>query len=124
MLVDDEPELRFLVKRMLKREGYEVIEAANGEESLEMLKTIKPGLILMDVRMPGLDGWEVCKRIKENPKTKNIPVIIFSVRDSEESLKRSFEYAHADAHIGKPFEIREFIDKIKIIFEKSSSQGK
>ena len=108
LLVDDEPDIRFLTKRMLERQGYSVAEAEDGETALRMLQEERPDLVLLDVRMPGLNGWEVCRRIKADEETKSIPVVMFTVRTSEEDMLRSREYG-ADAHINKPFDRDELL---------------
>jgi CheY-like chemotaxis protein len=112
LLVDDEPEIRFLTKRMLEKAGHRVVEAENGDEALRVLEKDKPDLILLDVRMPGLNGWEVCRRIKADDKTKSIPVVMFTVRTSEEDMQKSVDYG-AEAHINKPFDKEELIKLVE-----------
>ena len=114
LLVDDEPDIRFLTKRMLERQGYSVAEAEDGETALRMLQEERPDLVLLDVRMPGLNGWEVCRRIKADEETRSIPVVMFTVRTSEEDMLRSREYG-ADAHINKPFDRDELLGIIQKI---------
>jgi CheY-like chemotaxis protein len=117
MVVDDEPDIVFIVKAMLKREGYKVTEALSGEECLEKLEKEKPDLILMDVMMPGLDGWETCKKIKEGKKTKSIPVVMLTVKTGEEDKIRSFQYAHCDGHIDKPIIKEKLINTVKWVLK-------
>lgn len=112
MVVDDEPEIRLLTRMMLEKEGYEVIEAGNGAECMDKLKEVKPNLILLDVMMPGDDGWVVCRKIKNDEKTKKIPVVTFTVRTSEDSVKTSFKCG-ADAQINKPFKRGELIRVVR-----------
>ncbi len=112
LVVDDEPEILMLVRMMLEKHGYETIEARNGEECLQKLKE-NPDLIILDVMMPGDDGWEVCRKIKKNQQKKDIPVILLTVRTSEKSRKKSLEYAGADAHVNKPFEMAELLETVK-----------
>jgi CheY-like chemotaxis protein len=120
LLVDDEPDIRFLTKRMLEKEGHSVTEAENGEMALRMLqKEDKPDLILLDVRMPGLNGWEVCRRIKADDKTKNIPVVMFTVRTSEEDIQKSVDYG-ANAHINKPFDKEELLELVENMLRRSA----
>ncbi len=102
MAVDDETNILLILKLLLQREGFEVITVKSGKECLDRLEEVKPDLILMDVMMPELDGWDTCKMIKENEKTKSIPVLMLTVRMSKESREKSFNYACADGHIGKP----------------------
>lgn len=111
LVVDDEPEILLLVKMMLERNGYDTSGAKNGDECLEKLSE-KPDLIVLDVMMPGDDGWEVCRKIKTNKKTKDIPVVLLTVRTSEKSRRKSIEYAKADAHINKPFEMAELLETV------------
>jgi CheY-like chemotaxis protein len=113
LVVDDEPEILVLTKIMLKKEGHEVVVAKDSAECFKRLKNLTPDLILMDVMMPGDDGWEVCRKIKEDEKTSNIPVAMFTVRTSEDSIEKSFKYAHADAHINKPFDREKLIEMVR-----------
>lgn len=113
LIVDDESDIRFLARKILVKEKYEVLEASTVKECLEKLKEEKPDLILMDIMMPNLDGWEVTKRIKEDEETKDVIIIIFTVRDSDDSKIKSLQYAKADAHIDKPFDKEELLATIK-----------
>lgn len=119
LFVDDEPDLVFLVTKMLENDGYGVATASSGEECLKMLKKEKPDLILLDIMMRGIDGWEVCKKIKEDKRTKDIPAVMLTVRTSSDSRQKSFEYAHCDAHIDKPFAKEELLTTVKKFLEKS-----
>ena len=121
LLVDDEPEIVYLTRMMLEKEGHEMLVATDSAECFEILKEEKPDLILMDIMMPGDDGWETCKKIKEDEKTKDIPVAMFTVRSSDDSVDKSFEYAHADAHINKPFHMEELLELVKGRLEKAAS---
>lgn len=120
MFADDAPETVFVVKLMLERAGHEVVVAYNGDECLEKLKDVKPDLILLDIMMPGKDGWEVCRTIKESGETRDIPVVIFTVLFDEESVKKSRECG-ADAHISKPFEWADLLDTIERVLTKEAS---
>jgi CheY-like chemotaxis protein len=118
LLVDDEPDIRKLTRMMLETEGYEVLEATDGAECLEKLKEGVPDLILLDIMMPGDDGWVVCRKIRGDEKTKDVPVVMFTVRTSDDSVKKSLEYAHADAQINKPFDRDELIATVKKMLDK------
>jgi CheY-like chemotaxis protein len=119
-VVDDDESIRFMLKLMLERAGYEVVEAESGEECLEKFDSVRPDLILLDINMTGIDGWNVCKQIKERMPALLVPISMLSGMKTKEDLRRSFEYAHADAHIKKPIDRKELLDTVKILLEKSS----
>ncbi len=110
LVVDDEREIRDLLKKFLLAEGYEVIVASNGEEAVELAKRENPQIILLDIEMPGIDGIETCKRLKEEEKTRLIPVIMvtaFGNRDIEAYLEGA-----ADV-VNKPLEMVELAFRVK-----------
>jgi len=117
MLVDDEPDVIYLVKKILEKKGYEVVEIYSGKECLERVEEEKPDLILLDIMMPGIDGWEVARTLKSKPETKGIPIVMLTVRVSEESVEKSFKYAHADAHIGKPINTEKMVNTIRWVLD-------
>ncbi len=117
MIVDDEPDIRYLLRKMLEKEGYEVTEARDGRECLEKLKKERPDLILLDIMMPGMFGWEVSRRIKEDEATKSIPVAMLTVRTSEEDKVKSLEESLADWHISKPMDREKLMETIKWLLE-------
>lgn len=119
MVVDDEPDMRLVLRKLLEREGYKVIEAENGEECLREAEKKKPDLILLDIMMPGLDGWEVCRMLRESPSTASIRVSMLSVRNGEEDVEKSFEYAYADAHLGKPVKHEELMSTIERLLRQA-----
>jgi CheY-like chemotaxis protein len=121
LIVDDEPEIIFLATRMLEKEGHEVTGAKNSAECFEILKEETPDLILMDIMMPNDDGWETCRKIKEDEKTRDIPVATFTVRTSNDSIEKSFRHAHADAHINKPFEKKDLLDTVENLLKAKTS---
>ncbi len=118
MVVDDEPDTLIMLKVMLKRAGFEVVTINNGRECLDKLEEVRPDLILMDVMMFGLDGWEVCKRIKEKEKTKSIPVLMITVRTSDVSKEKSLGYAHADGHLEKPVNKEKLLNKVNALLKE------
>lgn len=113
MVVDDNEEVISLVKTALEREGYEVVGVTNGQECLEKVEDEKPDLILMDVMMPSIDGWEVCKRIKESELLLSIPIYMLTIRGSPEDIRKSLEYAGADAHLNKPMSVDELRNVVR-----------
>lgn len=116
-VVDDDEGMRFLLKLILERAGYDVVEAESGEECLERFDSIRPDLILLDINMTGINGWDVCKQIKERIPAVLVPISMLSGMKTEEDLRKSFEYAHADAHLKKPIDRKELLDTVKILLE-------
>jgi CheY-like chemotaxis protein len=113
MVVDDEQDIRFVIGKMLEKEGYEVIEASSGEESLEILKETKPDLILLDVMMPGLDGWETCAKIKLMKEINQIPVVMLTAKTADEDKIKALEECGANWHISKPLDRAKFIETVR-----------
>jgi twitching motility two-component system response regulator PilG len=113
MVVDDDPDLLRLLEKILMRRGYEVATSSSGGECLERVKIKRPDLILLDVMMPDMDGWTVCKALKADPDTRNIPVVILTVMTSEESIEGGFKFAGCDAHLEKPIRREELFGTIE-----------
>jgi len=110
LVVDDDQSILDSMEIALNLQGYEVETTTKGEETFSRIASFHPDLILMDVYLSGMDGREICKRIKENEKTKDIPVIIFS---ANRSMKEVFKESGANDFIGKPFNMDELYDKVK-----------
>ncbi len=117
LIVDDETDIRFVIRKMLEREGYEVIEAASGEDALDSLKETTPDLILLDVMMPGIDGWVTCEKIKSKDETKKIPVVMLTAKTADEDKIKALEECGAEWHVSKPIDRAKFIDTVKWVVE-------
>lgn len=117
MIVDDEKDFVHIITTMLKKEGYEVMEAYNGKECLDKLRTEKPDLILLDIMMPGIDGYDICKIIKGDEKTRSITVAMFTVKTDDADKIKSLEESLADWHISKPIDKEELINMVKWLLE-------
>jgi len=117
VLAEDEPQIARLVEFKLKKEGYQVICKGNGEEALAAIKTEKPDLILLDVMMPVMDGYEVLRRVKEDENLKNIPVVMLTARAQERDVVKGIDMG-ADDYITKPFHPAELLARVKRILGK------
>jgi DNA-binding response OmpR family regulator len=116
LVIDDEEDFSFFTKHNLERNNYEVLSATNGEEGLRLAHDIKPDLILLDIMMPGIDGFEVLRRLKTESVTAAIPVIMLTGKDDEISKDRAASLKNAD-YLIKPIEIEELHDRIEKIFK-------
>jgi sigma-B regulation protein RsbU (phosphoserine phosphatase) len=112
LIVDDQSDNRSLLRIFLKKEGLDVLEAENGSEALELLHEMRPDLVLLDIMMPGIDGYEVCRRIKTDPDTQDITIIFLSAENEVAAKVKGFELGAAD-YITKPFEKAEVIARVK-----------
>ena len=110
LVVDDDPSILDSMEVALNLQGYEVEAISNGEETFSKIESFSPDLVLMDVYLSGMDGRDICKQIKSDEKTKELPVVIFS---ADKSMKQVFKDCKADDFIGKPFRMDEMYDKIK-----------
>jgi len=118
LVVDDEPQIVLLTQTILENADYKVTSALNGEKCLKILEKNTFDLILLDVRMPGENGWEICKKIKADKKTMNIPIVMFTVKTSPNSVNQGKE-AGAIGQINKPFESEDVLAITKRILKKS-----
>lgn len=118
LLVDDDPDLVFIVSKILEKERYTVIWAESGEKCLEELEKSKPDLILMDIMMPGLDGWETTQKIKSDSKIKDIPVVMLTVKGDRKDKLKSFHQSKCDGYIVKPVDRRELVKVVRWILEE------
>jgi DNA-binding response OmpR family regulator len=117
LLVDDEESLVQLLSERLKFNGYEVITASDGQEGFEKAKKEKPDLILLDVMMPHMDGYQVCRLLKFDQRYKDIPIIMLTAR-TQEIDKKTGKETGADAYITKPFESQDLLKEIKKLLKE------
>jgi DNA-binding response OmpR family regulator len=121
LIVDDDRDLLEVVSSLLARKGFEVESNINWDEANKKIEEFQPQVILLDVFLSGIDGLEICKKLKEDPMTSHIPIIIFSgyPRVAETVM---YEYG-ADDFITKPFEVEEMIEKIHNVLSKRSAMA-
>ena len=114
LIADDEALMRQLVADFLRPEGYEVLEAVDGKQALDIFNEQKPDLVLLDVMMPGYDGWTVCREIR---RTSTVPIIMITAKDEE--IDQLFAYdLGVDDYITKPFSPKLLVAKMKALFRR------
>jgi DNA-binding response OmpR family regulator len=112
LIVDDEPSVREVLESILREEGYRTDFAENGHEGYEKARDSIPDLILLDVTMPVMDGFEVCRRIRTESPLAQVPIIIITAIDNDEYKSRSIE-SGANDFLSKPFDIYELLEKVR-----------
>ncbi len=112
LIVDDQPQNQKVLANTLKEGGYSLILADNGSQALDVLKTKTPHLILLDIMMPGMDGFQVCEKIKRNATTKDIPVIFLTAQTETEKVIKGFQLGAVD-YVTKPFKSEELVTRVK-----------
>jgi len=117
LIAEDERDIRDLVAFTLRFAGHEVFSASNGEEAVEMAPKVNPDLILMDVRMPRMTGYEACKVMKNSPDLKDIPVVFLSAKGQENEIQQGLE-AGAEDYLLKPFAPDKLTESVKTILAK------
>ena len=118
LIVEDDGNIRELLRLYLEREGYEITEAANGEEGVELWRKINPDMILLDVMMPIMDGWQVCREIR---KTSSAPIIMLTAKGETFDKVLGLELG-ADDYVVKPFDAKEVVARVKAVLRRT--QGK
>jgi two-component system alkaline phosphatase synthesis response regulator PhoP len=119
LVVDDEIYIVHILDFSLGMEGYEVLTALDGEQALEKARAGHPDLIVLDIMMPKLDGYETCKLLKADPATKDIPVILLSAKGRNVDQKVGFEVG-ANDYITKPFSPRKLVERINALLGQTS----
>ena len=122
LIVDDNPDNRKILGSLLIRNGYEVGAASDGHKALEFIKYEPPDLILLDILMPGIDGFEVCEKLKSDMLTKHIPVIFLTAKTSVEDIVRGFRVGGVD-YVTKPFNDEELIARVNTHIEMKILRG-
>lgn len=112
LIVDDEPALREVLAYNMQSAGYEVVQAASGEEALVLVQEVAPDLIVLDWMMPNLSGIELCRQLKARPQTRAIPIIMLSARSDERDKVRGLETG-ADDYVAKPYSMAELMARIR-----------
>lgn len=118
LCVEDEPEMIDLIRLILGRRGFEVKGATSGVEGLKIIREEKPDLILLDLMMPDMDGWEVYQQIKADEKTRGIPVIVVTAKAQSIDKVLGLHIAKVDDYIAKPFSPQDLLNSVEKVLQK------
>ena len=112
LIADDEPNIVTSLEFLMEQAGYETKVATNGQEAIDLAASFRPDLVLLDIMFPAKSGYEVCQRLKSEPATRSIKVVIVSAKGRDVEVAKALELG-ADAYIAKPFSTRELVAKVR-----------
>jgi len=115
--IEDDPEMRGLLQLIFERQGHRVISVDSGEFGLEMLKSLQPDVLLLDLMLPDIDGWDIYNQMKEDEEMADLPVIIISARDAKQDARRGLQVVGNDHFLEKPFDVTQLIDLVRQAIE-------
>lgn len=118
MVIEDEPDIVEVITYNLSREGYEVLSATNGEEGLRRVREETPDLVLLDLMLPGIDGVELCRELKSEPKTRGVPIIMVTAKGDESDVVLGLGVG-ADDYIKKPFSPKELVARVRAVLRRA-----
>ena len=121
LIVDDDADIRRFLGLTLRHEGFDVHEAVNAEDALEQARAVDPDIVLLDVMMPGVDGYEVCRRLRADPRTTETPVILLTAKGRPEDKVRGLGFG-ADDYLVKPFDPEELLARVSSVLRRSRSR--
>ncbi|MCS5629032.1 MAG: response regulator, partial [Planctomycetes bacterium] len=119
LVVEDEEDILEVIQYNLQQEGYEVACCMDGLQGLEQAKKLKPDLVLLDIMLPGMDGVEICRNLKEDDSTRRIPIIMVTAKGEEIDVVLGLGVG-ADDYIPKPFKVRELVARVKALLRRSN----
>jgi len=122
--IEDEPEMIDLVRLILGRKGFELIGAMGGREGLETVRRVKPDLVLLDLMMPDIDGWEVYQQMKADPALKDIPVIVVTAKAQSIDKVLGLHIAKVDDYVTKPFGPQELLQSVEKVLGMERAEEK
>jgi CheY-like chemotaxis protein len=123
LLADDEPDIVLVTKTRIQLNGYDVVTASDGEAALVLIRETQPDLIVLDLKMPKLDGFQVCKIVKSDPALSQIPVLLFSASSTYAlCLEKQCLQLGADGYIRKPFDVKELLGKIAGLIKQQATR--
>jgi DNA-binding response OmpR family regulator len=122
LIVDDEPNIVVPIQFLMEQQGYWVMIAERGEDALDLIYQYKPDLVLLDIMLPGIDGYEVCEIVRLNPKYRKVKIIFLTAKGREEEIAKGLALG-ADAYITKPYSNAELVAKVKELLGKTCEEA-
>ena len=117
--IEDDAEMRGLIQLILERKGHRVMGVKRGELGLELLRSLKPDVLLLDLMLPDMDGWEIYRRMKADPELASVPVIIVSAKNKDHDAANGFQIQGEDKFLQKPFEVADLINTVYEALERT-----
>jgi DNA-binding response OmpR family regulator len=117
LIADDEPSIVTALEFLLRRSGYEVQIARNGDEALQLVETMHPDLVLLDIMMPAKSGYEVCKQLRERPESRDVKIIMLTAKGRDAEVAKGLTLG-ADIYVTKPFSTRDLMGRIHALLEE------
>jgi len=119
LIVDDEPDVVVPIQFLMEQQGYLVMVAERGEDALDLIYQYKPDLVILDILLPGIDGYEVCEIIRLEPSFRDVKILFLTARDREVDITKGLSLG-ADAYITKPFSNTELVTKVRELIEETN----
>lgn len=120
LIVDDEPNIVLSLEYLMKREGWEVATAGDGEAALDAIAGAAPDLVILDVMLPRMSGFEVCRRVRADPRWRTLPILMLTAKGRETEMAKGLDLG-ANAYVTKPFSTRELVARIRELLEATGS---
>ena len=122
LIVEDEPGVAVAIQFLMEQQGHNVLIAERGEDALDLVYKYKPDLVLLDIMLPGISGWEVCEIIRLNPDYRNVKIVFLTARNTEVEIAKGLALG-ADAYITKPFSNDRLIAKVNKLLENALEEA-
>ncbi len=122
LVVEDEPDIRELVRYNLEQGGFDVVESEDGDRVLELVEESNPSLMILDLMLPNADGLDICKMVRQRPRSSKLPIVMLTAKATEVDRVLGLEFG-ADDYITKPFSPRELVARVKAVLRRSDSGG-
>ncbi len=118
LVIDDEPDFQDIIRQALEPEGYELLQALEGTSGLEMLRRERPDLVVLDLNLPGMDGYAVCREIRADDEFADLPIVMITIRGRDAEIIQGLECG-ADDYLPKPFKARELANRIRNLLRRA-----